>query len=70
MSSLTISVYSKFLQAARMDLDIARILTKSGQIQHALYHLQQAYEKIALSPFIFFKKSGITILLNMMLMIV
>lgn len=46
-------MYKKFFQAAQIDLDAAKILTKESNFPPALYHLQQAYEKCIKSYYIF-----------------
>jgi HEPN domain-containing protein len=47
------ALYQRFFDAARLDLEAAKVLTGRELYQLALYHLQQAYEKCIKSFFIF-----------------
>jgi HEPN domain-containing protein len=47
------SLDQRFFEAAKLDLATAKVLTKSGHYQPALYHMQQTYEKGIKSYFIF-----------------
>jgi HEPN domain-containing protein len=47
-----VSLYQRFFDAAKLDLEAANVLKDKGLYQPAIYHLQQAYEKCVKSYFI------------------
>ena len=46
MTTAIIPSYKRFFQAAEIDFEAGKILTKENRCQPAIYHFQQAYEKI------------------------
>jgi len=52
MGVATMALHQRFIEAAQIDLDAARVLTEKELPQPAIYHLQQAYEKCIKSYFI------------------
>jgi|GEM_PF-1189206 len=49
MATVTDALHKRFFEAAELDLEAGRTLTNSNNSQLALYHLQQAYEKVVKS---------------------
>lgn len=47
------ALHQRFLEAAKLDMASAKVLTKKDLYQPAIYHLQQTYEKCIKSYFIF-----------------
>jgi hypothetical protein len=48
-----IALHQRFFEAAKLDLEAAKVLTDKNLCQPAIYHLQQAFEKCIKSYFIF-----------------
>jgi hypothetical protein len=41
------TLYERFIEAAQLDLEAAKVLTERGLYPPAIYHLQQAYENVS-----------------------
>lgn len=52
MNEVELNLYQRFFDAARLDLEAAKVLKDKQLYQPSLYHLQQAYEKCIKSYYI------------------